>query len=456
MQRVRPTLSYVLIIVMLAIIALSGGASREDSLAQTVVRTLPPVLLLGIMFTGQVREWRSLRVPLALFVAGAMLVFAMLVPLPPDVWTALPGRDLIEPAAPLAGLPQPWRPLAMVPYLGWNAFYALIPPACVLFAMLYLQPEERARLLTPMLCIMLVSALVGFLQIGGGDDGPLRWYAVNSPNAANGFFANRNHHALFLSVGLVLLAAWAVLARREAARGSGVRLLAVAGVAILFLIAVLVTGSRAGLVLAALALVGGLVAYRADAARALAPLGRRTLLIGAGVFTIGLIGIGLLLVYSPQFLVLERLVGLDPTEDMRWKALPTIVQIGRDAFPAGIGFGSFEPVYRAYEPDALLSYQYLNEAHNDYLQVFVEGGIAGTALLALALVWLVWRGAAVLFGRETGGVPAARVLARAAAVGLALVLLASIVDYPVRTPLMMCVVMVLVVWLQLSKVEQTP
>ena len=53
----------------------------------------------------------TLKVPAMLLAMAIALVGLQLVPLPPALWTALPGREGLATAAQLAGFPQPWRPL---------------------------------------------------------------------------------------------------------------------------------------------------------------------------------------------------------------------------------------------------------------------------------------------------------------------------------------------------------
>jgi len=99
---------------------------------------------------------------------------------------------------------------------------------------------------------------------------------------------------------------------------------------------------------------------------------------------------------------------------------------------AGSGFGSFDSVYRQFEPRSLLSVTYLNEAHNDPLQIVIEGGIAAFALLLLFLSWWFRRAAEVLV-RPRGRRPA---LERGALIVMLLLMLSSLVDYPLRTSLL--------------------
>ena len=253
---------------MLAVGALLGGASREDSLAQPAIRLVMPLLLAGIVLTGKPFIWRDLRAPLLLLGLLVIVMVAMLIPLPPQVWTSLPGRDLITPAAPLSGLPQVWRPWAISPPLAENALFALIPPGCVLIGAGFLSSERRASLALPFLVLIIASAILGVMQLAGGAGGVLRWYAVTNPEAGVGFFANRNHQALLLAMGLPLLGFWAL--REGAPRENRSMRLWIAGFgAILLIVAMLTSGSRAGLIVGVLALFGTATIHAATAARLL-------------------------------------------------------------------------------------------------------------------------------------------------------------------------------------------
>jgi len=69
-----------------------------------------------------------------------------------------------------------------------------------------------------------------------------------------------------------------------------------------------------------------------------------------------------------------------------WRAHPTW----------GTGLGTFNAVYSAYRvPDVLETYAMINvpgSAHDDYLQVLVTTGKVGSGLLALVVLWGIWRG----------------------------------------------------------------
>jgi O-antigen ligase len=90
----------------------------------------------------------------------------------------------------------------------------------------------------------------------------------------------------------------------------------------------------------------------------------------------------------------------------------------------------------------LLKPTYFNHAHNDFLEIVLDGGVAGLLLLLLAFVW--WIVAAV--GAVRAPLPSA-LPGRTGAAILLVVMIASIFDYPARTPLMMAIIVIAATWL---------
>jgi len=98
-----------------------------------------------------------------------------------------------------------------------------------------------------------------------------------------------------------------------------------------------------------------------------------------------------------------------------------------DYGPFGSGIGSFLEIYRQYQDPLAITRTYINHAHNDYLEVLLETGIAGAALILSFLGWWFWR--VTKIWRERNGCP----FGRAATIASGVVLLHSLVDYPLRT-----------------------
>jgi len=102
----------------------------------------------------------------------------------------------------------------------------------------------------------------------------------------------------------------------------------------------------------------------------------------------------------------------------------------------GSGFGTFEQVYRGYEDPAAVDQWYVNHAHNDFLEIALEGGIPAVLLLVLFLIW--WARRAHEAWMAAAGTPEQK----AAAVASAAILLHSSFDYPLRTAGIMAVMAV--------------
>ena len=95
--------------------------------------------------------------------------------------------------------------------------------------------------------------------------------------------------------------------------------------------------------------------------------------------------------------------------------------------PFGSGLGSFRNVYSLYEQPEKVTDVYVVHAHDDYLEIALELGVAGIILMLAFLAW--WAAAVWRAWRSAEGGP----FARAAAIASAAVLVHSLVDFPLRT-----------------------
>ena len=429
-------LSFWMLSAFLVILWIAGGASRADVLGQGVVRFFAWAFLVGFVLFSARFEWRRVK-PIAILLGLTILLVALqLLPLPPAVWTALPGRDLLIQAAEVSGQPQPWRPISISPGATANALGSLVVPAVVLLLCAQLSREQQWHIAAVLLALVFGGCILALLQFSGASfANPFINYQVG---LVSGNFANRNHFALFVALGCLIAPVWGFRGERNS------RWKSVAALALLpfFLLVIFATGSRAGTLLAILAIVAGFLMVRANAIRELRALPRWasvTIFIASVSVVIGAVVLSLFL---GRAVAINRALDLEVAEDLRSKAFPTLVDMIGRYFPAGTGFGTFDPVYRIGEPDALLQPLYFNHAHNDWLEVLLNGGLAGAVLLGGVLVWVVTASIMAWRRSEQGNG-----LAWTGAIGLLLVMLASIPDYPARTPMIMAIVVIAGVWL---------
>jgi len=422
---------YVVFAAFLLLCALGGGSSRADVPSLLYLR---PAAVLAIALPAVLPgrwDFSGVRTPLLFLFALALLIALQLVPLPPSMWMALPGHGRFAAIANLAGHAQPWRPITLSPDDTLNSLLALLPALVVLIGLAGLGERERESLVLAPVVIAVASAVLAIGQLGGGDDSPLQLYRLSNLGGANGFFANRNHEATLLALALPCLAVWAgrALDRATTQRRAMIAL----AIAILLAPIILVTGSRAGVITGAAGFVLGILLLLPARAR-LAPTRRaRLILIAAIVTPILLASIVLVL---GRAVAVDRLLTQSVTQgEQRLDMAPIVVRLVREYFPFGIGFGAFDPAFRIAEPDWALHRTYFNHAHDDLLEIVLTGGLAGALLLVAALGWVARRtGGLVVQALRTHGIEGLNGLA---GVAITLVLLmASLVDYPVRTPLL--------------------
>ena len=422
---------YVVLAAFLLLCMLGGGSSRADvpSLLYLRPAAVLAIALLAVL-PGQ-WDFTAVRTPLLFLAALALLIALQLVPLPPAIWTTLPGHGRFAVIADLVGKPQPWRPITLSPDDTFNSLLALLPALVVLIGLAGLGKRERESLVLVPVVIAVASAVLAVGQLGGGNDSPLQLYRLSNLGGANGFFANRNHEATLLALALPCLAVWAGRALDPATTQR--RAMIALAIAILLAPMILVTGSRAGVVTGAAGFVLAVLLLVPARAR-LAPTPRaRLIVIAAIVAPILLAGIVLVL---GRAVAVDRLLSQSVTQgEQRLDMAPIVIGLVREYFPFGIGFGAFDPAFRIAEPDWALHRTYFNHAHDDLLEIVLTGGLTGALLLAVALGWGARRtGRLVVQALGTRG---AAGLTGLAGVAIVLVLLmASLVDYPVRTPLL--------------------
>lgn len=436
--------AFIALVAYLAIVFITGGGSRSDIQSLIILRPIAAIACVFALWRVQRSHLWDSRGILAIAAAVVLVVLLHLVPLPPSIWGHLPGRDLVTEIDQSVGLGDVWRPISLIPSATWNALYSLLVPLAVLLLGIQISREERFLLLPVLLVLGLFSGLLGMLQAVGNPNGPLYFYEITNNGAAVGLFANRNHQAVLLAIMFPALAVYASAeARSEKELNLRSWMAFVAGISLIPL--VLVTGSRTGLALSLLGLVVSAVLYRRP--RSVFAKKRKVVKFNWRIPIAGFTALclGAITVMVSRAEAINRLTAPDQVEELRFLVWGPILKAAIDYFPMGSGIGSFVEVYRVHEPDALLSPDYLNHAHNDFLELFLTGGLPAIAILAVVLAcyllatWNLWRtrkdrGREVQFGRLGWAV-------------LLILGLASGVDYPLRTPIMAALFVVAVVWL---------
>jgi O-antigen ligase len=395
-----------------------GGATRQGLVSEAIpeLMSLP---LLALALPRAMPFLKSFPSALALVVGVIALPCLQLIPLPPELWSALPGRDFVAEILTTAQAPISWRPISLIPSETWRALLSLLPAVAIFLAILSLGRDARRLLLLLALAIGVASALLGMLQVMGGGSRDLYLFAYTNEGTAVGFFANHNHLAA-LEYALLPLGAAALA---ETLTQSAAFLAAILGaVASALLFALTLTGSRSAMIL-------GSISVAATLAFVLTPelttLGRRRSLALIATFALALlpiaIGFGFLNILS-RFGKQDLGYLRDMIAANTWVGL-------KSYFPVGAGLGTFSSVYPLHERVADLIPDFVNRAHNDGLETLFEGG-AGSLLLLLGFI--AWLGASTYRAFVRKDAVKGR-QARAGVIAMWLLLIHSLWDYPLRT-----------------------
>lgn len=440
-----------------------GGGARGDITSLLILRPLAALTAAAALFSLSRDHVLAHRYLFAM--AGAVIGLAVLhlVPLPPALWTALPGRDVVVAVERAAGLQSGWRPLTLSPAGGWNALFSLMVPMAVLLLAVQNKRDDRRRWLLPMVVIGTFSAFLSLGQLLQGSSGSLYFYDITNSDSPVGLFANRNHHAVFLACILPMLGVLALPHRALNDAGQPTpfgrqmvsplfRLWMAILIGAFIIPLILVIGSRAGLLTGVLGLAaaawlyhsGGLSVRTADKGKT----ARWTwVAFGAGVAVLGT-----LTLVMARGLAFTRLLSPTDSDQQRQDFWPVVYDATVQYLPFGSGSGSFVRAFQIHEPHAMLVPTYVNHAHNDWLEVAMTFGLPGILLLAVA----VFAGARVGYAaiRDKSASTRTQTFRRLGVVIMSLLAIGSVGDYPLRTPALSALFVLATLWATLPAREE--
>jgi O-antigen ligase len=421
-----------------------GGSSRPDVQSLALLNPLT-IACCGVgLFSLRPEQLEGKKPLLAGILFAILLVATYLVPISGQLMNFSGGRGgtgdvaTVRAAADVSGAPQL---LSMALSATWQSLFFLFAPLAVLLFALQLNRDDLRLSMRFVLVAGAISGVIGILQLVGGDSGPLYFYQITNNSSAVGLFANRNHASVFLACLFPMLALFAAKSEGASLGGNSRQLIAIA-IAITLVPLILVTGSRSGMLTAIVGLIGAALLYVSHVptyrgstrAKSGTPIWATTILVCLVLIT----------VYFSRAEAIDRIFVENTGANDRADFWNSGLQLFWRYFPLGFGPGGFVPAFQNVEPLALLDAVYLNRLHNDWLETALTFGVPGLLLMLAGAGYYIRRSFVLWMRMDGGRSPVA--LGRMASIVIAILGIASLSDYPLRTPAMAGFAALVMVW----------
>jgi hypothetical protein len=370
---------------------------------------------------------------LVLLLGPLLLAAAQLVPLPVDLWARLPGRAIYPETLKNIGVVGPaWRAMSISPDATVASLLAGIPLVAAFLLGSRASLQQLRLIMRVVVGLAFAEVLLGLLQISGGENSPL-FFGVMTYGPPVGTFANRNHYANYIAMALAGYVWLAYEANRDARSterhsfGTPQRAAAWAAGGLVLVLGILMSRSRGAAVFGLpMAVVGlGIVSLRLSG-------WSRGLRFAVPVTLVLVLASAALIGFDS---VTARLSGdqLASSAGFRGALARTSLDGAMAFWPWGSGWGTYELAYPQFQPPALPGYA--NHAHQDYVEMLLEGGVF-FVLLAAAFLWLAGQRARLLVAQALCQRKLDREAMAAALCGLGLLglLLHSLVEFNLRIP----------------------
>ncbi len=415
---------------LIVLVVIFGGAVHEAFIPTAAMEVAACGVLIWCLFDVRLNRMSSSGLWLLLIIgAGVVVGAAQLITLPASLWTQLPGRQTIADGFRVLGIADASQPLSLQPDRTLYGLLRLLPAVAV-FVLVAKLPWRILSSFLPwtFVGVAVASALLALAQMLAGHELMLFPYGVDTGRRAVGLFEVVNHQATLQLMALPFVGV--LVSRLKGSFDAGdvyqAQIVTVIAALTLVVVAIVLSGSVAGyamtipvMVVSSFWLFGGNVNLKLVLA---------VMLVAASLGAIGY------LVFSSSVSLGLGQTDLSDSPMGRRTLYRHSFEMVQAYFPWGSGLGSFENAFPAFEDPAITATGFSTHAHNEYLEIAAELGLAGCLVLIALLGWWgvmtvrAWRAQ-----RENGGR-----LKQAASLAVGVVLVHSLVDFPVRTEAVSC------------------
>lgn len=406
------------------LVFVTGGNAQLHGWVDALVQLLGlPILGFGLWRLAGQSGSRTRTLGLVAMAAVAGLPWLQLLPLPQAWWLWAPARQSLAQDLAAAGVHDYATTWSLTPATTLRSALLLLPALALFAWVLGSDTRTQRRLLAWCVALPIASLFLGFLQQSDPQSSLLHFY----PEWAGvmwGTFINHNHQATAMLAGLGVCLSFTVGAintqEPAADRTRNPWPPIIAGS--ILLLCLPLTESRAAVAISAMMLAAAagmaFVVFRRSGRGRVGPL---ALAVAAALAVLGVsAAIGWMKV--------------DEVDEIRWIMRHAAFALGILHLPWGSGIGSYSPIFLQALPQPLLMPKYMNMAHNDWVQAWLEAGVAGVLVAATCGVALVACALSALRMRAGDSR-----LIWSGLLGIFAILVHSIVDYPLRTPAMVSV-----------------
>jgi O-antigen ligase len=362
-----------------------------------------------------------------------VIPWVYLIPISESFWTDFLNREIYQETYLLFGIESPDYRLSLIPWETLSSALFLIAPISLFLAIFCLAEKYVMLLVYVFIGILGVEAVVGLAHYLLSAESLPQWLASllnfkevgeSHRGDAHGTYANRDHFAALMAMGLSIC--FAVIAREiRQVRYKDLSALRIGFLVVVFslvVIALVFSRSRAGISL-------GIFSVFCSAIIFSIYLRKENI---SPVLLYGVPGFAILIASSIGVLpTINRFIGLDPTKDGRVEIFENTITGIKTFFPLGSGPGTFDEVYRAFQP--ITQKRFINHAHNDYLELFFETGLIGFIVLALFFLVFIMK-AVALFRRGASVNANFHYIQIAALISTVVLLLHGLVDFNFHIP----------------------
>ena len=436
-----PSLQFWALLISMSALFFMGGSSRPDATSLALLTPLMIASFGGALITLNRRHFLDNKGLLIGFLIIFLMIGLYLLPVANVDRDLLGGGEQPETLRRLADDRSASYILAIAPHTVLQSFFFLFAPLAVFLYSIQLSRDDLRMTLPVIIGLAAISGIFGVLQLAGNPNGPLYLYSTTNNGSAVGLFANRNHAAVLLACVFPMLT---LMVKSRALRHTpkNVSKAIAMAVAILLVPLILVTGSRSGMLAALIGLIGGSLLYfshggshqegRGDTS--FLPIIAMTVILSL-VFTT---------IYLSRAEAIDRLFA-EPNDAVdRADFWTSSLKMFWQFFPFGFGPGGFVSAFQINEPLDFLGSVYLNRLHNDWLETALTFGVPGLILMLAGILYFLRR-SFVLWVRMDGARTAVA-LGRTASIVIAILAVASMSDYPLRTPAMAGFAALVLVW----------